>query len=71
MNSEDWIEWKDDHIICKVCGARVERGIINVSSHWAACAGKQQMNFINKVDKSNLRLEDKMSLVKKEFGIEQ
>ncbi len=25
------------HLICKHCGARVERGIINVATHWHAC----------------------------------
>lgn len=71
MNSEDWIEMHEDHIICKVCGATVQRGIISVSSHWAECAGKEQMDFINKVAQSNLKIEDKMSLIKKQYSIEQ
>ena len=28
------------HLICKECGSHVERGIVNVSTHWCNCSGK-------------------------------
>lgn len=39
LNKEDRL--KDEinclYLICKHCGKRVERGIINVSAHWNDC----------------------------------
>lgn len=56
---------------CDTCGKELPTGIIGISSHWAECAGKAQMDFVNKVAKSNLAVKDKMDLIKKEFNIEQ
>lgn len=48
INSEDWIKFVDDHIECKICGAKVDCGIISVSSHWAECQGKEKMGELFK-----------------------
>ena len=69
--SKKEIDWSATHVKCDICGELVERGIINYSNHWAEKHGKAQMDFINKVASSSLRTEDKMSLIKKEFNIEQ
>ena len=62
-DSSDWIEFVEDHIVCKICGTRVERGIANVSGHWAICQGKEDMAFVNKVADSKLGAKDKLDLV--------
>ena len=30
----------DDYYKCMKCGALIERGIANISNHWASCEGK-------------------------------
>jgi len=68
--SSDWIEFVDDHIECKICGARMERGIINVSGHWVECKGKETMEKINKIAYFPLYPNDKLALIKQLFNIE-
>ena len=70
-DSSDWIEFVDDHIECKICGARVETGIINVSGHWAECAGKETMTEIYKIEDMPLAVKDKMDILKQLLKIEQ
>lgn len=36
VGDNDW----PDHLLCGTCNKRVERGIFNISEHWAACFGK-------------------------------
>ena len=54
---------------CDTCGKEVESGIINISGHWAECAGKQTMDSVNKISNTPLTTEDKLEQVKKLFGI--
>lgn len=56
---------------CTTCGTTVPSGIINISGHWAECAGKGMIDAIRKIDKMPLATKDKMDLVKKQFNIEQ
>lgn len=56
---------------CVTCGATVPSGIINLSGHWAECAGKGVMENVNKISNMPLSVKDKMDLIKKEFSIEQ
>ena len=56
---------------CKDCGAEVESGIINISGHWAECSGKSVVENVMKIDRMSLAVEEKMNLVKNEFGVEQ
>lgn len=58
------------HIECEICGEMVERGIVSYSNHWVEKHGSK-MDFVNKVDQSCLSVNDKMELIKKEFGIHQ
>ncbi len=61
-----------DKFRCTICNTPVERGIINMSGHWANCAGKDTMAFINKLaDNKSLDIKDKMDLLKKELNIDQ
>lgn len=68
MNELDLI---DDYTTCDICGAKVLRGIISYSQHWAETHGKQQMENIMKIKDMPFDIKDKMDLVKKEFNIEQ
>jgi len=74
MSNQSGIEntdWDDPYTTCDICGEKILRGIISVSTHWAETHGKQQMDFIHKVANSPLEIKDKMDLIKKEFGLEQ
>ena len=31
-----------DHLICKHCGKKVERGIISISHHWLHCENRTE-----------------------------
>lgn len=56
---------------CTTCEAVIPSGIINISGHWAECAGKGMMDAIHKIDKMPLSTKDKMDLVKNNFNITQ
>lgn len=71
MSKEDEIDFSATHNPCGICGEMVERGIANYSNHWVEKHGKEKMYFVNKVADSPLTTEQKMSLIKTEFGIEQ
>lgn len=71
MANEDEIDWSATHNPCGICGEMVERGIVNYSSHWVEKHGQDKMDFVNKVADSPLTTEQKISLIKNEFGIEQ
>lgn len=56
LNKED--QWPD-HLKCKACGARVERGIANVSAHWVECEGKDFTDKLKElVDASELNIDN-------------
>ena len=56
------------HLICKECGTRVERGIVNVSTHWCNCSGKEFKNALWKTmfDNGEVTTDDVENL-KSEF----
>ena len=56
---------------CTTCNAVIPSGIINLSGHWAECAGKGMMDNIHKIDRIPLDVKDKIDLVKKQFNIKQ
>jgi hypothetical protein len=69
-NGFSFIE-SEDLFMCNDCGQKVQRGILNISGHWANCAGKETMDKVNKIDKMPLSLKDKMDIIKQVFKIEQ
>jgi hypothetical protein len=71
MSEIEVFDWDKTHVECHICGAMVKRGIANYSQHWVDNHSNGKMDFVNSVDKSQLLIEDKMELIKKEFGINQ
>jgi len=56
-----------DHMLCKHCGERVERGIISVSHHWLHCL-KQPYGLVILKDESMRKLADSWSINVDETG---
>lgn len=68
----DWIMFTDDDKIkCRTCGKVIERGIANVSFHWANCEGIAIMQDVNKIDKLKFDSTDKMDIIKSLFNVHQ
>lgn len=49
---------------CDTCGEVVLSGILNITDHFSKCFGKDLCENVNKIDESNLSVEDKTDLVK-------
>lgn len=56
---------------CSHCNAEIKSGIINISGHWANCAGKPTIENVYKIGKTNLPTSDKMDLLKNILNITQ
>jgi hypothetical protein len=64
LNEKD--EWPD-HLLCKHCGERVERGIISVSHHWMNCLKRTEGLVILK-DQDLIKMADSWSINVDEKG---
>ena len=54
---------------CKTCGQEVPSGIINISSHWAECSGKEQMKYIQNLADMSMPTDQKITELKKLYNI--
>ncbi len=57
MDTLDSFEKIGPHLLkCKTCGKEVKTGIVNISTHWCSCTGKEFYDALIENAKANTKL---------------